>query len=1093
MPPAGESFTVHTSNRLEVLLDALAGRMAADPLPPLVAETIVVPGQGMARWVTLELARRHGVAATLDLPFPGAFLQRLGGDGAGFDRDTMLWRIFRLLGDPGLTARLGAAAAYCRGDPDQLRRLQLAGRLTACFDDYQLYRDDLLAAWAAGDEGRDPHERWQALLWRALLRDAGAPAGTERETASPTGRRQQLLFGEEVPAPAARTADPHRLQRLRALLADPAAARAALPPRVSVFGLSALPAAFVGLLQQIAAHVPVTVYAPQASPQRGVRAAASAGHPLLAAWGRQSRELAELLLASGAALRPLECPDPGTGTLLHALQRDLRDLRARGDAAPLPVDARDDSLRVHSVHGPLREMEVLRDQLLAALAGDPTLTPADVLVLLPDVHAYAPYVHAVFRPVARLLPFHVADRSPAADLPVPALMLRVLALVHGRFTAPELLLLLEEPGLARRFGIARPDLAVLRRWVHRARIRWGLDGEQRRRDLELPGFEDNTWRQGIDRLLMGHATGLLDEPVLGVLPAAGATGDRGELLGRFAAFLEAVVAVGQALGRPHSLAAWADAVDAAVAALLLPAGDEELRGVRHLQQVCEQLRDLHERSRLREEVSPRAFAHWLEAALRARGEGRGFLSGAITFAALRPMRAVPVRVLAVCGLGDGAFPRREQRASFDLLARERRPGDRDGREDDRQLFLDALGAARDRLVLSWVGRSPKDNSECAPSPVLSELLEHLDEAFRPPAGFASVREFVAVQHPLQAFSPRYGRDDARLFTYGDAPAAPPPVPAAVPVPEPAVPAAERQRAVSVEVIALHDLLQFWRHPVRYHCLRVLRLRFADEDDREDDAEPFRLHGLDRYLLSERAVRARLGGGPDPVAAPAAALNGMLPPGSLGELVRVQLDVEVGRFLDRIRGRIGPRSARVEVRGADYVVRGELHGLGEEAQVLWRPARLKGKDRLRAWIQHVVRCAAADQGADLPRTTLVLATDGEAEAANSIDAAVHLDRLVQGWREGQHRPLPFFEHASHELVRPTPRPRTREAALVAARRHFLPQDWEEAGGGGHDLPDPCIELCFRDQDPVGTAEFAHWADTIFQPAVTVIAGEAGGEL
>ena len=155
-----DNFAIHTSNRLELLLDALAERIAAAPLAPLATETIVVPGQGLARWVTLELARRPGVAASLHLPFPGTFLrsllEQLATDSsarssealAEFDRPTLQFRLFRLLGEEKLRRDLGPAASYCDDDPVQHKRAQLAERLARCFDDYQLYRADKLQAFA---------------------------------------------------------------------------------------------------------------------------------------------------------------------------------------------------------------------------------------------------------------------------------------------------------------------------------------------------------------------------------------------------------------------------------------------------------------------------------------------------------------------------------------------------------------------------------------------------------------------------------------------------------------------------------------------------------------------------------------------------------------------------------------------------------------------------------------------------------------------------------------------------------------------------------------------------------------------------------
>jgi len=57
------SFTVYTSNRMEMLADRLA-ELFARPLPsPLASEVIVVQSKGMQRWLAMELARRHGVWA----------------------------------------------------------------------------------------------------------------------------------------------------------------------------------------------------------------------------------------------------------------------------------------------------------------------------------------------------------------------------------------------------------------------------------------------------------------------------------------------------------------------------------------------------------------------------------------------------------------------------------------------------------------------------------------------------------------------------------------------------------------------------------------------------------------------------------------------------------------------------------------------------------------------------------------------------------------------------------------------------------------------------------------------------------------------
>jgi exodeoxyribonuclease V gamma subunit len=107
----------------------------------------------------------------------------------------------------------------------------------------------------------------------------------------------------------------------------------------------------------------------------------------------------------------------------------------------------------------------------------------------------------------------------------------------------------------------------------------------------------------------------------------------------------------------------------------------------------------------------------------------GFLAGGVTFCSFKPMRSIPFRIVCLVGMNDGAFPRSTQRLGFDLMAQSPRLGDRSTREDDRYLFLETLLSARDRLYISYVGQSVKDNSPAPPSVLVSELLDYVEQGF----------------------------------------------------------------------------------------------------------------------------------------------------------------------------------------------------------------------------------------------------------------------------------------------------------------------------------------------------------------------------
>ena len=71
-----------------------------------------------------------------------------------------------------------------------------------------------------------------------------------------------------------------------------------------------------------------------------------------------------------------------------------------------------------------------------------------------------------------------------------------------------------------------------------------------------------------------------------------------------------------------------------------------------------------------------------------------FRTGTLTVCTMVPMRSVPHRVVCLVGLDDGVFPRAGAVDGDDVLARRPMTGERDVRSEDRQLFLDAILAAR---------------------------------------------------------------------------------------------------------------------------------------------------------------------------------------------------------------------------------------------------------------------------------------------------------------------------------------------------------------------------------------------------------------
>ncbi|PYP75923.1 MAG: hypothetical protein DMD35_19935, partial [Gemmatimonadetes bacterium] len=544
--------------------------------------------------------------------------------------------------------------------------------------------------------------------------------------------------------------------------------------------MNTLPPVFVQLLHAVARHIPVRLYLQ--APPRESWSSSAAPNPLWATFGRVTREFASLLETHAPSGIPLAWEEhhranDHAGTILSRLQSDIRLGIQRGSeralAAPIALSAHtvDDSLAVHRCHSPMREMEVLRDQLLAAFAADPTLRPHDVLLLLPDVATYAPFVDAMFGVGEPGLPYiahRIADRPIAQESRLADAALRILRLVGARWTSAEVVELLDMPAVQRAAGI--PDGATSRilQWIEETNIRWGRDGAMRSEIFGLPKIEANSWRAGVDRLLMGYATGPMTDLVDDILPHAGHTIGDPATLGAFSAFTEGLFDTLAGWRTPRSLVAWSAELRTAFTTLLAPDGDDEERELEIVLSAVGALATVETNAECDRAFELPVVRDWLEQMLGDDSLSSGFLSGGMTVCALKPMRVVPHRIVVIAGLDDATFPRGHQRPAFDLMTAEHRDGDRDRRADDRQLFLDMLLATEERLILSYVARSAKTNAERAVSVVVAELLDVIDTSFVHPDPDTRARAMVEVSHRLQPFAREYFTPDAgtsRLFSY----------------------------------------------------------------------------------------------------------------------------------------------------------------------------------------------------------------------------------------------------------------------------------------------------------------------------------------
>jgi len=1072
---------IHRAERADRLADALAAILAHPLDDPLEAEVVAVPTRGIERWLAQRLSgslgtspgqgTTDGVCANVTFPFPGRLVGRTVAVASGVEHDTDPWlpersawplldAVEEALDEPWL-APLAAHLGRTGPDPDEQRRnrrLSTVRHLADLFDRYGVHRPAMVRAWAGGADGDGRGQAlaadalWQPELWRRLRAHVGTPSPAERlEDACDLIRKEPDLLVD-------------------------------LPPRLSLFGLTRLPASYLDVLHAVADGRDVHLFLLHPSPALWERIAArhatSAGarrlarraddgtaaeprNPLLASWGRDAREM-QLVLTAGEGLQVGE-HQPGAqvlpSTLLERIQDDVRADRPPAGPHPSGADGRravlepgDRSVQVHACHGRARQVEIVRDAILHLLADDPTLEPRDVIVMCPDIESFAPLIHATFGmgepagggadgagdevpagAVPQFLPVRLADRSLRQTNPVLGAVDELLALADARLTASQVVDFASRDPVRRRFRLDDDDLARMGEWVASTGVRWGLDAASRE-PYGLGDVDANTWRSGLDRMLLGVTTAEEGHRLMaGVLPLDDVDSGDIDLAGNLAELLDRLACAVAALAGARPVHGWAAAI-AEAADMLTATADADAWQRAQLQGLLD---DVVAEATAGGQVNgaPLVLAEvraLLADRLRGRPTRANFRTGHLTMCTLVPMRSVPHRVVCLLGLDDGVFPRKMAVDGDDLVQLDPHVGDRDPRSEDRQLLLDALLAATSNLVITYTGRDERTNAVRPPAVPVGELLDVVDRTVCT-AGVGDdglplpARSRVVVHHPLQPF-------DLRNFTAGSLVHARPWSFDAVALDGARASLGDRAAApaflagplppIAAGVVQLDDLVRFVQHPVKAFLRQRLGVYVSRDEDELADGLPIEPDALEKWHVGNRLLEARLAGAGADVCRATEVARGTLPPGALGGPVLDGILAVVEGIVAGAAAAMGataaaePGSVEVEVDlGGGRSLVGTVPGVSGAVLSSVSYSRVAPKHRLATWARLLALTAARPErpfeavtvGRGSGRAGVVtvriapLADDAESRRSTAVDL---LNALVDLFERGMREPLPM---------------------------------------------------------------------------------------
>ncbi|MBN2670000.1 MAG: exodeoxyribonuclease V subunit gamma [Bacteroidales bacterium] len=837
---------VYLSNRIEQLSKRLAKNIAS-PSEWYIPDTFIMQTSGMEQWLSIELSKKNGIHSNYQVFKPNAFINQLYQiiglkQSNVFKTEHLKWLIYKILETTEFKSKFPYISSYYLND--DIKKLQLSVQLSDLFDQYLLYRQEYLEAWNNNKKAEitvqedlpkstikyrqqqlDKHQNWQAFLWRAI------------KASIPSGEMDKAELKNEF----LKHIDDSGFQKTVKESFG----------RICLFGLSVITDYHIDIFYQLSKWTNVDLYFLNPAPETywydtvnekfayylEKRTGKSAeehkiyiGNEFLSGYANLAKDTFNILFKHDEfinAIEDVEMLIPEEETLLNSIQKQIFLDKKIASIELNEQLINDESLIIASSYTKTREVEALYHQILNFFEKDELLKPNDIIVQVSDIDAYTPIIKSIFGNAPYPIPYTIADRSYKGNDTLVGSLQKLLKLQSENLVPEQILELIETEVIANQFKLN--SLETIRKLIKEANIHFDTKGKK----------DDEThlvsWQYGFEKIFLGYAMSAPNGLYINeeyIIPTDSIEGLEYDNVFRFKAFFDLLNQMLNERQHDRTLIEWKAYVEFILDQFFKLDDSLDIE----LKYIQKQLGDLDEMQQYYPKpVSYEVFVKSFNDALFSNPRAGNFINGNLIFCSMIPMRSIPFKIVAMLGLNNGVFPRKNQALAFDLLKIEHKRGDRNTKNNDKYLFLENMLSARQKLYLSYVGQSEKDNSEIPPSIIIDELLDNLQSAEKTGV---DIREKLIKKHPFHNYSRKYNLKGGALVRYD----------IDVKTSEQNIIRETNTSQSNPISVDINELIRFFKDPIKYYYKTILKVKLDDDDEFLNDTELFDLNNLQTYQI-----------------------------------------------------------------------------------------------------------------------------------------------------------------------------------------------------------------------------------------------------
>ena len=892
-------MNLHTDISYKYLYKKLLNLLAEDST--IFTETwIVVPNHSAKQWLQKSIARDMGICAQIKFIMPLSFNWEIIKNVATqeheiniFTKDVLRWQVYDFLSND-------SKYQFLKQDSD-IKNFNLAEKIAQTLLKYNDEHPEIIAKWDGEVYEVSIENQWQVEMWQQLQNNLPTKSPVELlalfnpKTDFKQPPANIILFATEQLS---------SLQKASIL-------KLAKSQDIHLFLTNPCPDDYWFDIKPEATKARSMIF------NSDVADIIDVGNPILSSLGYNKMAIFDAFLQEDIEI--IQGNHTYTGkTLLQNLKQDIFHLHEE----PPQCDV-DNSIEIHSCHNRKREVEVIKDVILASLDSDKHLNPEDIVVVSADINDYVQSIKEVFNyENSQYLPYHI-DRVQLADNHYITALMKLLTGFNQEMTATNIYQILSQIPVLQKFSISENDLPRAKRWMLDSNIR-NFYSKQHKSELGFEAKSGNTWQFGRNRWLTGYLVGDVDDTAY--LSTYGDIAGQENLFSKCFEFLELWYQFYQKAQKIKTPEKWFEFITEICQCFLFNELPDDFE-----KKILDQLENKFITQTLSSQLEiPLVVVNAIVEKVITENNYRSEGQIGIRFQSWENAFIVDAKLLIITGLNDGEFPKKQIKDDLDIFSKTPARLNKSTRQRDKNLMLTALTENSQKLVMTYIGFEAKSNEPQPPSVLLAELIDYLQQKTN--------NHFKVCQHKMHGYNKLYfstNRHSYNLKQYQ----------LAKNFYNPQTEQNQQEIALDKEVqyqLSLNELITFFVDPLQYFLKTQAQINHPIDQDVLQDTETYCPTALESWQLKQEIfIHGKSTAGK----------TGIISDNKSGQSLLDKFEYSLESLQQLLKDK-KLKTHTIELSIGEYNIFGNLEIEEKQQLISTYPSKLSAKNLCKHWVKHL---------------------------------------------------------------------------------------------------------------------------------------------